>query len=39
MKEERGITLTSIIIYIVALLIVIGIVSSISSYFYRNINL
>ena len=39
MKEERGITLTSIIIYIVALLIVIGIVSSITSYFYRNINL
>lgn len=39
MKKENGVTLTSIIIYILALLIVIGVISSLTSYFYRNIDI
>ena len=39
MKKENGVTLTSIIIYILALLIVIGVISALTSYFYRNIDL
>ena len=38
MKKENGVTLTSIIIYIIALLIVIGIVASLTSYFYKNVD-
>lgn len=36
MKSEKGITLTSLIIYIVLLLFVIGILSTISEYFHLN---
>lgn len=39
MKRENGLTITSIIIYILALLIVIGIISALTSYFYRNVDL
>lgn len=39
MKRENGITLTSIIIYIIALLIVVGVISSLTNYFYKNINI
>ena len=38
MKKENGVTLTSIIIYIIALLIVIGVVSALTSYFYKNVD-
>ena len=34
MKSERGVTLTSIMIYIVALTIVVAIVARVSTYFY-----
>ena len=36
MRLEKGITLTSLIIYIVLLLVAIGILSTISQYFYSN---
>lgn len=36
MKQEKGITLTSLVIYIIAMLIVITIMSSVSLMFYRN---
>ena len=37
MKSEKGVTLTSIMIYVVALTIVVGIVGRITTYFYKNI--
>lgn len=38
MKSERGITITSIIIYIVALTSIVIIVGRVSTYFYKNVN-
>ncbi len=38
MKSEKGITLISIIIYVIAMVIVVSIVAVLSRYFYRNIN-
>ena len=37
MKEQRGITLESLTIYIIALLIIIGLVSTVTTFFYSNI--
>lgn len=37
MRSEKGITLISLIIYVIALTIVIGIISVISGYFYKNV--
>lgn len=37
MKNEKGITLISLTIYIIAMLIIISIISVISGYFYKNI--
>ncbi len=37
MKSQKGITLTSLTVYIIVMTIVIGTVSSISSYFYTDI--
>ena len=36
MKREKGITLLSLIVYIIVMLIVIGVMSSITSNFYKN---
>ena len=36
MRGERGITFTSLIIYIIGLIIVIGLISSFSGYFFSN---
>lgn len=36
MKSQKGITLTSLVVYIAVLLIVLGILSNISKYFYAN---
>lgn len=36
MKEEKGITLTSLILYIMVLLVVVGTLSYVSTYFYSN---
>lgn len=37
MKEEKGITLGTITIYVIALLIIVGLISTITSFFYSNI--
>lgn len=39
MKSNSGITTTSIIIYIVAMLIVVGIIATVTSFFYSNVTL
>lgn len=39
MKNDRGVTLTSLIIYVIGMLIVIGTISTLTSYFYKNINI
>ena len=36
-KEEKGITLTSLVIYIIVFVIIIAIMANISNYFYSNI--
>jgi hypothetical protein len=38
MKSEKGVTLTSLIIYVIAMAIVVSIVAVITKYFYGNIN-
>ena len=38
MKSERGVTLTSILIYVIALTVVVTIIGRIITYFYKNIN-
>lgn len=37
MKSEKGVTLTALVIYIVIFVIIIGIVTTISSHFYKNV--
>lgn len=37
MKSNKGVTTTSLIIYVIAMLIVIGIIATINSFFYSNI--
>lgn len=39
MKNNRGVTLTSVIIYIIGMAIVIGIISTLTSFFYKNIDI
>ncbi len=38
MRRDAGLTTTSIIIYVIAMLMVIGIIASITSFFYSNVN-
>ena len=38
MKSEKGVTLNSLILYIILLTLVIGLLTSISSYFYSNLD-
>lgn len=38
MKSNKGITLTGLIIYIIAMTIIMGVISSITIYFYKNTN-
>lgn len=38
MKSNSGVTITSLIIYIIAMLLVIGIVATITSFFYTNVS-
>ena len=38
MKSENGVTLTSLIIYIIAMVIVVGITATLTNYFYGNID-
>ena len=37
MKEEKGVTLGSITIYVIALLIIVGLISTVTTFFYSNI--
>lgn len=39
LKSEKGITLTSLVIYIIVILIVLGIMATISTFFYSNLNI
>ena len=39
MKSERGVTITSILIYVIALTVIVIIIGRIVTYFYKNINL
>ena len=38
MKSQKGIALTSIIVYIIVMLVVLGVISIITSFFYNNVN-
>ena len=38
MNSSKGVTTTSLIIYVIAMLIVIGIIATITSFFYINIS-
>lgn len=38
MKNQKGITLTSLVIYVIAMIIVLGVMSSIITEFYKNTN-
>lgn len=38
MKNNKGVTLTSLVIYVIVLMIVIGFMSILSGYFFKNIN-
>lgn len=37
MKSEKGVTLTSLVAYIVVFVIIIGMITTISSHFYKNV--
>ena len=37
MKTQRGVTLTSLIIYIIGMVMIISIVSVLTTYFYKNV--
>lgn len=37
MKNQKGITLTSLTIYVIVFMLVIGIVTTLTSYFYKNV--
>lgn len=39
MRSDRGITLTSLIIYVIGMIIVVGIIATFTSFFYKNVNI
>lgn len=39
MKSSKGITLTSLIIYIIGMVIMLGTIANLTSFFYKNINI
>ena len=39
MKNNRGITLTSLIIYVIGMVIVVSIIATLTTFFYKNINI
>lgn len=39
MKKNNGITMTSLIIYIIGMLIILGTLANLTSFFYKNINI
>lgn len=38
MKENRGITLTSLIIYVIGMVIVVSLIATLTTFFYKNVN-
>ncbi len=38
MKSEKGITVSSLVVYVIALTIIVGIIATITKYYYGNIN-
>lgn len=38
MKNSRGITLTSLIIYVIGMVIVVSLIATLTSFFYKNVN-
>ena len=38
MKSKRGVTITSLVVYIIAMTLVVGVVSYITRYFYKNVS-
>ena len=38
MKSEKGVTLSSLIIYVIAMVIVVSIIAVMTKYFYGNVN-
>lgn len=39
MKNEKGITLTSLIIYVIGMIVVLATIANLTSFFYKNINI
>lgn len=39
MSNERGITLSSLMVYVIGMLVVVGIIGVITSYFYKNVDI
>ena len=39
MKKEKGVTLISVIVYVIGLLIVVGVISTLTGFFYKNVNI
>lgn len=39
MKSERGVTLVSLIVYVIAMLITVTVVTIVTSYFYKNVDI
>ena len=38
MKNNRGITLTSLIIYVIGMVIVVSLIATLTTFFYKNVN-
>ncbi len=38
MKDNRGITLTSLIIYVIGMVIVVSLIATLTTFFYKNVN-
>ena len=39
MRFDRGVTLTSLMIYVIGMIIVVGVIATFTSFFYKNVNI
>ena len=39
MKTEKGVTLISVLVYVIAMVIVIAVISALTGYFYSNVDI
>ena len=39
MSNQKGITLVSVIVYVIAMLIIISVITVLTSYFYKNVDI